>query len=133
MPVYKALRMSTSIPILFKPFKYEDYYYVDGGVLDPCSINYFKNQKETLALMITGEKEKSLNSFRDFMVSVYCCPIEKIKETIYDCPNVILFDIKDIKSLNFEINDENIKKIIKKGYDITQEEIPDIIEYFEKK
>ena len=28
--------------------------------------------------------------------------------------------------------DENIKTIIQQGYDITQEELPDIIEYFEK-
>ena len=59
LEIYKALRMTTCIPIIFKPFLYEGDYYVDGGVIDPCSINYFKNSKETLALMISGKKENN--------------------------------------------------------------------------
>lgn len=135
MLVYQALRMSTSIPILFKPYKFENELYVDGGVIDPCSIDYFKNPKETLALMISsGGQYKELSNFRDFMISLYCCPIEKNRETTYDRPNIIIFKIdSSTQSLNFEINDECIKNIIKQGYDITQEELPDIIEYFEKK
>ena len=132
MPIYQALRMSTSIPILFKPYKFENELYVDGGIIDPCSVNYFKNPKETLVLMISGRKYEELKSFRDFIICLYCCPIEKVREDSYDKPNIIIFNIKDIKSLNFEITDENIKTIIQQGYDITQEELPDIIEYFEK-
>ena len=133
MPIYKALRMSTCIPILFKPYKFEGYLYADGGVMDPCSINYFKNPKETLVLMISGRRYEELDSFRDFIICLYCCPIEKVRESSYDKPNVIIFDVKGIKSLNFEINNENIRDIIQQGYDITKEELPDIIEYFEKK
>jgi NTE family protein len=132
MPIYKAIRMSTSIPLLFKPYKFENELYVDGGIIDPCSVNYFNNPKETLVLMISGRKYEDLASFRDFIICLYCCPIEKVREESYDKPNIIIFNIKDIKSLNFEITDENIKKIIQEGYDITQEELPDIIEYFEK-
>ena len=132
MPIYKAIRMSTSIPFLFKPYKFENELYVDGGIIDPCSVNYFNNPKETLVLMISGRNYEDLSSFRDFIICLYCCPIEKVREESYDKPNIIIFNIKDIKSLNFEITDENIKKIIQEGYDITQEELPDIIEYFEK-
>ena len=132
LEVSKAIRMSSSIPILFKPFNYEDDLYVDGGVIDPCSINYFKNSKETLALMISGKKEREINNIKDFIINLYCCPIEKVREEAYDRPNIIIFDIKVCKSLNFEISDENIKGIIQEGYDITHEEIPDIIEYFNK-
>ena len=57
---------------------------------------------------------------------------EKVREEAYDKPNIIIFDIKVCKSLNFEVSNENIKGIIQEGYDITQEEIPDIIEYFNK-
>lgn len=132
LEVSKAIRMSSSIPILFKPFKYEDDLYVDGGIIDPCSINYFKNSKETLALMITGRKERVIKDIKDYIVNLYCCPIEKVREEAYDKPNIIIFDIKVCKSLNFEVSNENIKGIIQEGYDITQEEIPDIIEYFNK-
>ena len=133
LEIYKALRMTTCIPIIFKPFLYEGDYYVDGGVIDPCSINYFKNSKETLALMISGKKERVINSIKDYIINLYCCPIEKIREETYDKPNIIIFNIKNCKSLNFEISDELIKEIIQSGYNITQEELPDIIEYFKKK
>lgn len=132
LEVSKAIRMSSSIPILFKPYKYEDDLYVDGGIIDPCSINFFKNSKETLALMISGKKEREINNIKDFIINLYCCPIEKVREEAYDKPNIIIFDIKVCKSLNFEISDENIKGIIQEGYNITQEELPDIIEYFNK-
>ena len=43
LEVHKAIRMSATIPILFKPVLFENDYFVDGGVADPCSLNYFKN------------------------------------------------------------------------------------------
>lgn len=33
MPLFTALQMTTAVPVLFKPVKYKDDYYVDGGLL----------------------------------------------------------------------------------------------------
>ena len=134
LEVYKAIRMSISIPILFKPFKFENDLFVDGGVLDPCSVDYFKNEKETLCLMISGRKDHNeIDNFKDFFVNVYCCPIEKVRENSYDKPNIIIFSYQSCNSLNFEIETATIQDLVKYGYDITQEELPDIIDYFKKK
>lgn len=135
LEIYKAIRMSVSIPILFKPYKFENNLYVDGGVIDPCSSDYFKNKKETLSLMISGRKSdypNNLETFKDFLISLYCCPIEKVREDSYDKPNIIIFKTEECDSMNFEISNDNIVILIKYGYDITKEEMPDIIEYLEK-
>jgi len=46
MPIFLSLRMSINVPILYPPVKYQDNYYVDGGVLDPYPYNYHKKTKK---------------------------------------------------------------------------------------
>lgn len=40
LPVWLAVRMSCSIPILFTPIKYNNDYYVDGGVINNMPIDF---------------------------------------------------------------------------------------------
>ena len=130
MEVGEAIRMSSSIPILFKPVLFEGNYVVDGGALDPCSLDYFKNPKETLGLMISIRKEKQINDLRDFMIQLFCSPLDKIVDSYYDRPNIIIFDTSDSEGMNFLINTTEIKELINLGYNITKDEITDILDYF---
>ena len=41
IPIYKAVRMSMSLPFLFEPVPYNGRYHVDGGVLDNYAIHLF--------------------------------------------------------------------------------------------
>ena len=43
MSVITAMQISTCIPIIFKPIKYNNYYYVDGGISN--NIPFLKNKK----------------------------------------------------------------------------------------
>jgi len=132
LEIFKAIRMSASIPILFKPVLFENDFYLDGGAMDPCSLNYFKSPKETLALMINGNEMKEINNIKDFLITLMCSPIQKVAEDYYDKPNIIIYDNKDNEGLNFEIKSEKIAELIKLGYEITKEEINDILEYFKR-
>ena len=132
MEVAEAIRMSSSIPILFKPVIFEGNYVVDGGAQDPCSLDYFKNPKETLGLMISIRKEKEINDLRDFMIQLFCSPLDKIVDSYYDRPNIIIFDTNDSEGMNFSINTTQIKELINLGYNITKEEITDILDYFRR-
>ena len=129
LEIYKAIRMSTSIPIIFKPYIFKEQYFVDGGAIDPCSLNYFKNPKETLALMISSKKVK-INNFKEFIITLFCSPIEKVIEEYYDKPNIIIFDSNDNEGLDFKINKERILELIETGFNNTKEEIIDILEYY---
>jgi predicted acylesterase/phospholipase RssA len=56
MPIYKALRMSISIPFLFAAVKYRKKYYVDGAILDSFPIQLFSDKKENQVLGIQFEQ-----------------------------------------------------------------------------
>ena len=133
LEVYKAIRMSSSIPILFKPVLFEGDLHLDGGAQDPCSLTYFKNPKQTLGLMISSNSEiKEINNIQDYLVTLMCSPIYKVSENYFDKPNVIIYDCKNNEGLNFEIKNDKISELIKLGYEITKEEIEDILEYFKR-
>ena len=44
MKIYEAIIISSSIPLVFKPYKFNGDLYLDGG-LNSCSTNYYKDQK----------------------------------------------------------------------------------------
>ena len=130
LEVYKAVRISASIPILFKPVIFEGDYYLDGGLVDPCSLNYFKNSKETLGLMVNSKKKKKISNITDFLFSLVGAPIQKVAEDYFDKPNVIIYDNSNKEGLDFEIKSDKITELIKLGHQITNEEIGDILDYF---
>jgi len=46
LPLYKAIRMSMSIPIYYTPVKYDNKLYIDGGCIDNYPIHLFNNRLE---------------------------------------------------------------------------------------
>ena len=82
--------------------------------------------------MINGNEMKEINNIKDFLITLMCSPIQKVAEDYYDKPNIIIYDNKDNEGLNFEIKSEKIAELIKLGYEITKEEINDILEYFKR-
>jgi NTE family protein len=45
LPIRKAIRMSTSVPILYMPYIFNNEYYVDGGTLDNYILEVFDGEK----------------------------------------------------------------------------------------
>lgn len=41
IPLYKALLMSSAVPVLFKPVEWEGKVFIDGGVLDNYPASFF--------------------------------------------------------------------------------------------
>lgn len=48
IPIRLAVRMSTSVPFLFEPIKYNNSLFVDGGVIDNYPINVFDGEESEL-------------------------------------------------------------------------------------
>ena len=128
LEVYKAVRMSMSIPILFTPIKYNDDYYLDGAIISSCPIYYFKNQKNTLGFSIHYKEKKKIdiNNFSDFFKSLIYSPLINLRDKELNCENTIIYDMFDIEAFDFNIGSDKIKEIIDKGYLITKNNI-DII------
>jgi predicted acylesterase/phospholipase RssA len=73
MPVSKAVRISMSVPYLYKSVKYDGDHYVDGGVLRNLDLNLFEDKKILafdLAENVELKKKKTQMNFVNFSKSL---------------------------------------------------------------
>lgn len=127
MKVITAIRMSTSIPIIFEPIKYYNDIYVDGLIFSNFPIDYFdKFTVDTLGLNITSPKntETVIKTFKDylnllcesFFDSLYRQKTQIKYEYICDIPVPQTIKNFDIYRLQFILNKEQIHELIDIGY-----------------
>lgn len=76
MSISTAIRMSITIPFYYTPIKWDNDYYVDGGVLTSVPyIEELKNNKNVLTLHVKRiiKPENNYDSFIDYMFDVWLC------------------------------------------------------------
>lgn len=133
MKICVALRISTSIPLFFRPIIYNDYIYVDGGMLNNYPIWYFE-QGNTVGLKLMNKNEKvingeivytkkEINNIKDFSISLVDSmlnQIEKgyIKKDYWD--KTVIINTGDIDSTEFELSKEKTIKLLESGYQACQ-------------
>ena len=123
LELWKAIRMSISIPLLFEPYKFEDKLFVDGGVVDNFPIQLLKDSlDETLGLSIIGNdffnNETEIDDIFVFIKKVFSCSVfcnvnYKIRKYI---KNVITINCER-QGYEYNINEESKSEIFEKGYD----------------
>lgn len=92
VPVRLAMRISTSIPFIFKPVKFEDDFYVDGGLLNNYPLWYFDHHYNYLVCNNSEEKDKYTVGFK--LLSSDESPFQM--DSIH---NGINFERKEIKNI----------------------------------
>lgn len=101
MELWKAIRISCAIPLIFQPYKYKDNYYLDGAN-SHYNVNYFKKKDETICIILELGKttRKNINSFEDFIINMIYLPLKSQKFSNYNSVNCIEIDTQKI-SINF--------------------------------
>jgi hypothetical protein len=133
IPVWKAILMSCSIPLIFKPIEWENKLYVDGGLIDNFPIfNIDLDQiKYTLGIQIYLKSNDKLTENFD-KSDIYNYIFDLIKIIIESNTNIKTYNIISINIdssildsfLNINI-DKNIKhQIINAGYEQTKIQFP---------
>lgn len=118
IPIRLAIRMSTSVPGLFKPVIYNNCYYVDGGLVNNYPVNVFEEySEETLGLRIIsetdnellyGEKHIAINSFVDFIgANIEACMLLQYKKQLLGNYNI------DLITPDYSLTDFNFSKMQK--------------------
>ena len=144
LELWKAVRMSSSVPFLFKPFKYNNNIYVDGALGDFFPIHMIKSQinndNDKIIGIRLGEDKKTnynveINNFLDFstaLIMSMSTMLYNLREDYqidynkYRNIDIISFNTAHIGGLSFDI-DENDREILYNiGYSMTKE-------YFDKK
>jgi len=132
MPVLTAIRISISYPYIFEPVLWNGGLYVDGGLLDPFPIKYFKstnnnNNNDVLGILIHDrldreDRNNCNDTIEDYSLSILSAIIDKITETA--CEDLygkfIQIDIKNVHSMNFQKGDEDKFLIYQQGMEKTR-------------
>jgi len=123
MSVTKLLIMTTTLPIFFKPHKYENDYYVDGGLSGNLPVEKVKS-KNVLCIHIKrcmeniDEETIPLLGFLQNLCCVSSLSYNKYKRSTI---NIII----DLSTYDFNIDKNKKDKIIKMGYEQTLKRIND--------
>ena len=125
LSIITLAEMTTAIPIFFKPVEYNGYKYVDGGLRGHFPIEECKSDNY-LGLFIKGGTDISspiveIFPILDYMYSLMICQdqyVYDVKEKKIN-PRIIYVNVN--YGLKFEMNKEECEKIIKLGYEESQE------------
>ena len=112
--VLLSLRMSFSIPLIFSPVIYNNKYYIDGSCLDDLICNK-ENNDDCLYLYINNDNE--INNITSYFSNIINTLI--YKKNINECKNLIIFNISNIDTFNFNISKEKIEELFNLGYQKT--------------
>lgn len=112
--VLLSLRMSFSIPFIFSPVIYNNKYYIDGSCLDDLICNK-ENNDNCLYLYINNDNE--INNITSYFSNIINTLI--YKKNINECKNLIIFNISNIDTFNFNISKEKINELFNLGYQKT--------------
>ena len=123
----QAIRGSISLPVLFSPLKYDDYLFVDGGLVEPVPIHAVKEMgaQKVIAVNLytshfTPENGKDLS-----LIDVAKCSIDIALKSIAT-RDMAFADIQlNMPVKNVPLTDlaKDPSEYIKLGYDITMEQI----------
>ena len=122
--VSKSIQMTTCIPILFKPIKYKENYYLDGGLTG--NMVYSKKNKNYIGIYITTKSEcniENLNIIEYIQLLSYSL-FEKYNFNINNNPKIVnLSNIFNESCFDFNINTQQKKDFINKSIEYTLKHI----------
>ena len=117
--VIDAVRASFSIPGIFTPVKYQDYYLVDGGVVDPVPVDVAEKMGADIIIAVSLAKispyttvliiNKETGSLEEVeKSSVLQQKIEQVKST-FEGPSIFEVIIQTIDIMEAKITDQSLE------------------------
>lgn len=122
LPLYKAVRMSISLPWFYTPVQYEGRIYVDGGCMDNYPIQLFSNQMtDVIGVYLVENKDemKEINNIETYTLRVLQCFLEGVvlnSKKGFE-KNTIDVRMDAINIVDYNIDGNKKKELYKIGYD----------------
>jgi len=112
----KAVKMSSSLPIIFPPVKYNNYMYIDGGLGDNFPISLLDDGKnKILGLRIVGKITKESSSIIDYIRTIISIPYKELENYMVKniSPNcsIIKLEPENINNISVELTSEQKYKM----------------------
>ena len=127
MPIAQAIRISCSVPFIYKPVFYNNKTYVDGGCIRnlPKNIFDFDNElDECLVFNLISDFDRKIikiNNIKDYTMSlvktIYLSA--NTVDVLHDKITTVNIEIKNIDSFNFYLDESEKINLINLGYNAT--------------
>ena len=125
MNVIDALLISSCIPLIYQPIKFNDCLYIDGGIYENLPLKYLKkNSNETLGIYVQTYYSNKNENFYNYFTNIISSVMDKLSydEILNSDYNICLIFYKEPRSsdINFNMDDLELivnKEIFKKYYD----------------
>lgn len=139
MNVIDAILISSCVPLVYKPIKYKDCLYADGGLYDNLPLKYFKeNRTETLGIYVSTYYSNKNENFYDYFINIFYSICEKLcyDQILNNNYNICSIFYKkprdsdakfDIDNLTITVNKEIFKKYYDYGYDVFKKYYDELI------
>ena len=123
LPLSKAVQISSTIPLIFKPIYYNNKSYIDGGCLNNLPFNIFDSDTEIdncLAFDLTNNHNKNnkINNLKEYILAIInTIYLKANKNKVYkDNIKIIEINTENFNSLNFNLSEEEKNRLIELGY-----------------
>ena len=131
MQVLKAIRISISIPFIFRPYLYDGKLWVDGGCMDNFPIQLFTDKLDDVIGIYIDDLYEPINEFneiQDYFLRIFKCVIRGLNYTKNDVfKKYFIHTIsKCSHSTNWEITQEEKKNLFNEGYEQSKKYIEHI-------
>jgi NTE family protein len=133
MQILKALRISMSIPFVFRPYSFEGKLWVDGGCMNNFPIDLFTDKlDDVIGIYIDDiyEPIDEFNEIQDYFIRIFKCLMRGL-----NCSKINIFKKYFVHvvtsgnhSTNWEITQDEKKTLFNEGYKQAQQYI-DLIKY----
>jgi NTE family protein len=130
MQILKALRISISIPFIFRPYQYDGKLWVDGGVMDNFPIDLFNDKLDDVIGIYLDDIYDNIDEIeeiQDYFIRVFRCVFRGLNYNKIELFKKYFVHIKtNNHAINWEITQLEKKMLYDEGYKQTQEYIKNL-------
>jgi NTE family protein len=125
LEIVKAIRVSISIPPVFKPIDALDHHLMDGGIVNNYPINFYKNELEnTLGILCLTKqsKNKCSNIYQVYSSIInYLATKSSLEKKDMYSDNTILIECEISPYKILDITNETKQYLVNLGYQLTRQ------------
>ncbi len=121
MEILKAIRISISMPIFCKPYKYNDKIWIDGGCINNYPIDLFKDKLNDVIGILLDDTYDFVENFDEldtYILGIFKCILRGVSVSKYESykKNTIKIICKTNIDTNYDINVNLKKQLFNDGY-----------------
>lgn len=127
MQILKALRITISIPFIFRPYQYDGKLWVDGGIMNNFPIDLFNDRLDEVIGIYIDNIYESINNIdeieeiQDYFIRVFSCVLRGLNYNKIELFKKYFVHIKTkgSHSTNWDITQQEKKILYDEGYNQT--------------